>query len=85
MLVLFQDHDQFLQTTLRWWEKVSTKPMLASNEIDVFGATTPSTFPTKKLTFQNNVDKKTDDKSAADDKSKRDTLPVFIVDPVSVL
>ena len=62
---------------------MSTKPALSANDNDVFGVTTPSTFPAKKLTFGDKKadDKLTDDKSN-DDKSKRDALPTFIVDPV---
>jgi hypothetical protein len=64
-----------LQTTMRWWEKVPSKPMLHSNDVVDIYATTPSTFPTKKPFL------KIDDKSATDT-SKRDVLPVFLVDPI---
>ena len=69
----WQDHDQLLQTTLRWWEKVTTTtatPKSASNDV------APST---KKPA--NGGDKKADDRSI-DDKLKRDSLPLFVVDPV---
>ena len=46
--------------------------MLHSNDVVDIYATTPSTFPTKKPFL------KIDDKSAT---SKRDVLPVFLVDP----
>jgi hypothetical protein len=71
-----QDNDQFLQTTLRWWEKVTSKPVASGNE--PFAVTPPSVFPTKKPA---DATKKSDDK-AAGDHLKRDALPVFVVDPV---
>jgi hypothetical protein len=61
---------------MRWWEKVPSKPMLHSNDVVDIYATTPSTFPTKKPF-------KIDDKlSSSTDTSKRDVLPVFLVDPI---
>ena len=53
--------------------------MLPSNEIDIY-ATTPSSFPAKKSISLNTVDstKKVDDKSTD---IKRDSLPVFVIDP----
>ena len=83
----FQDADQLLQTTLRWWEKVPTKPIFPgsnNNELDSFpGATTPSVFPTKKPSASlNSVEMAGQLKIDKSNSDKRDALPVFLVDPI---